>query len=133
MNEPVTTLIGDLTSDVEFRIEDGMPEASFTVTWSPPWFDKPSGTWITPASLSVRCTAMGETARNMAVCLERGDRVIVTGYLRQRSSATREGERRRAIELAVTEVGASLRFTQIEVTRPGRAIPPVSGQDEPPA
>ncbi|MGH3718316.1 MAG: single-stranded DNA-binding protein [Pseudonocardiaceae bacterium] len=133
MTDPVTTLVGNLTSDVEFCVEDDMPEASFTVTWSPPWFDKPSRTWITPASLSLRCTVMGEIAQNMAVCLERGDRVIVTGHLRQRSSRTSDGERHRTIQLAVTDVGASLRFTQVEVTRPGRAVPPATGQDEPPA
>lgn len=43
--------------------------------------------------------------------------MIVTGRLRQRSFKTREGEKRTSVELVVDEVGVSLRYAAVAVTK----------------
>jgi single-strand DNA-binding protein len=49
--------------------------------------------------------------------LAKGDRVMVTGRLRQRSWETPEGDKRSVTELEADEVGASLKFATVKVER----------------
>jgi single-strand DNA-binding protein len=62
-------------------------------------------------------------AENLAESLSKGDRVMVTGRLRQRSWETPEGDKRSVTELEADEVGASLKWAtaKVERTRPGAA------------
>jgi single-strand DNA-binding protein len=56
-------------------------------------------------------------AEHLADSLAKGDRVMVTGRLRQRTWETPEGERRSVAELEADEVGASLKFATAKVER----------------
>ena len=56
-------------------------------------------------------------AEHLADSLSKGDRVMVTGRLRQRSWETPEGERRSVAEIEADEVGASLKFATAKVER----------------
>jgi single-strand DNA-binding protein len=56
-------------------------------------------------------------AENLAESLSKGDRVMVTGRLRQRSWETPEGEKRSVTELEADEVGASLKWSTAKVER----------------
>ena len=56
-------------------------------------------------------------AEHLADSLTKGDRVMVTGRLRQRSWETPEGEKRSVTEIEADEVGASLRFATAKVER----------------
>ena len=56
-------------------------------------------------------------AENLAESLTKGDRVMVTGRLRQRSWETPEGEKRSVTELEADEVGASLKWATAKVER----------------
>ena len=56
-------------------------------------------------------------AENLAESLSKGDRVMVTGRLRQRSWETPEGEKRSVTELEADEVGASLKWATAKVER----------------
>jgi single-strand DNA-binding protein len=47
----------------------------------------------------------------------KGDRVMVTGRLRQRAWETPEGEKRSVTEIEADEVGASLKFATAKVER----------------
>jgi len=53
----------------------------------------------------------------LADSLGKGDRVMVTGRLRQRSWETPEGDKRSIAEIEADEVGASLRFATAKVER----------------
>jgi single-strand DNA-binding protein len=53
----------------------------------------------------------------VADSLAKGDRVMVTGRLRQRSWETPEGEKRSVAEIEADEVGASLKFATAKVER----------------
>jgi len=64
---------------------------------------------------------------------------VVQGRLRQGSFETREGEKRTVVELDVDEVGPSLRYATVKVTKASRggaessgADSSGSGSDEPP-
>ena len=56
-------------------------------------------------------------AEHLADSLSKGDRVMVTGRLRQRSWETPEGEKRSVAEIEADEVGASLKFATAKVER----------------
>jgi single-strand DNA-binding protein len=56
-------------------------------------------------------------AEHLADSLTKGDRVMVTGRLRQRSWETPEGEKRSVTELEADEVGASLKWATAKVER----------------
>jgi single-strand DNA-binding protein len=56
-------------------------------------------------------------AENLAESLSKGDRVMVTGRLRQRSWETPEGDKRSVTEVEAEEVGASLKWATAKVER----------------
>jgi single-strand DNA-binding protein len=56
-------------------------------------------------------------AEHLAESLSKGDRVMVTGRLRQRSWETPEGEKRSVTEIEADEVGASLKWATAKVER----------------
>jgi single-strand DNA-binding protein len=58
-----------------------------------------------------------QQAEHLADSLSKGNRVIVTGRLRQRSWETPEGEKRSVTEIEADEVGASLKWATAKVER----------------
>jgi single-strand DNA-binding protein len=56
-------------------------------------------------------------AEHLADSLTKGDRVMVTGRLRQRSWETPEGDKRSVTEIEADEVGASLKWATAKVER----------------
>lgn len=141
-NETTITVVGNLTGDPELRFTSsgGTAVANFTVASTPRTFDKASGDWKDGDTLFMRCNAWRAMAENVAESLTRGARVVVTGRLRQKSY-DRDGERRTTFEVDVDEVGPSLRYAAVKVTKakPGNggvAGRPAQGaprdDDEPP-
>ena len=117
-NEPVLTLVGNLTVDPELRFTgNGAAVANFTVASTPRTFDRTTNEWLDGEPLFIRCSAWKSLAENAAESLRKGMRVIVSGRLGARSYETREGEKRTVHELDVEEVGPSLRFATVSVQR----------------
>jgi single-strand DNA-binding protein len=56
-------------------------------------------------------------AEHLADSLAKGDRVMVTGRLRQRSWDTPDGDKRSVTEIEADEVGASLKWAAAKVER----------------
>jgi single-strand DNA-binding protein len=128
-NEPVITLIGNLTADPELRFtQAGTAVANFSVASTPRSFDKRTGGWKDGQALFMRCTVWQDAAENVAETLRRGMRVIVSGRLQQRSFETREGEKRTVVELQVDEIGPSLRWAVATVEKAGRNSQPRPSQ-----
>jgi single stranded DNA-binding protein len=61
--------------------------------------------------------AWRDQAKHAAESLGKGDRVMVTGRLRQRSWETPEGDKRSVTEIEADEVGASLKWATAKVER----------------
>ncbi len=115
------TVVGNLTSDPELRFTpSGASVASFTVASTPRFLDKSSNEWKDGDALFLRCSVWRQAAENAAESLHRGDRVIVTGRLKQRSFETREGEKRTVVEIDVDEVGPSLKYASARVSKASR-------------
>ncbi len=116
--ETVITIIGNLTADPELRYSgSGSPVANFTVASTPRTFDRNSGQWRDGETLFMRCSVWREVAENVAESLTKGTRVIVQGRLTQRSYQTRDGQQRTTVELQVDEIGASLRYASVQVSK----------------
>jgi single-strand DNA-binding protein len=120
----IVTVVGNLTADPELRFtSSGTAVANFTVASTPRVFDRVMGEWRDGETLFLRCSVWRQTAENMAESLQRGTRVIVCGRLREQRFETREGEKRTSVELAVDEVGMSLRYIAIKLTKTPRTQP----------
>jgi single-strand DNA-binding protein len=50
----------------------------------------------------------------------KGSRVVVTGRLAQRTFETTDGEKRSIVELAADEIGASVRWATVAITKAER-------------
>ena len=71
-------------------------------------------------------------AEHLADSLSKGDRVMVTGRLRQRTWETPEGERRSVVEVQAEEVGPSLRWATAKPARATNGKPSGQFNDDPP-
>lgn len=119
--EPIVTICGNLTADPEIRfMQSGQAVANFTVASTPRNQNKQTQQWEDGEAMFVRCSVWGEYAENVSESLVKGTRVLVTGKLTVRSYEAKNGERRQSIELAVDEVGPSLRYAKAQVQRTGQ-------------
>jgi single-strand DNA-binding protein len=85
--------------------------------------------------------AWGTLAENAAASLAKGNRVLVTGRLDQRSWETEAGERRSKVEVSAEDLASSLRWATAKLARterhgaeerPGPPAPSGYGPDEEP-
>ena len=73
------------------------------------------GAWRDGDTSFFKVNVWRDQAEHLAESLGKGDRVMVTGRLRQRSWETPEGEQRSVTELEADEVGASLKWATAKV------------------
>lgn len=119
------TVTGNLAGDPELRFtSSGAPVATFTVASNERYRDS-GGEWKDGAASFVRCNAWRQLAEHVAESLRKGDRVIVSGILRQRGYETKEGEKRTVWEVTATEVGAALSYATVKVSKVRRDGVPV--------
>ncbi|WP_286697484.1 single-stranded DNA-binding protein [Dermacoccus sp. UBA1591] len=118
MNEPTTTLVGNLVADPELRYTpNGAAVCNFKVAQTPRTFDRQSNEWKDGEAIFMPCSIWREAAENVRESFKRGDRVIVTGRLKSRSYETKEGDKRTIIELDAEEVGASVKYATATIKR----------------
>jgi single-strand DNA-binding protein len=136
-----TSIVGNLAADPELRFTNtGTPVANLRVAVTQRIQDK-DGTWRDGETSFHKVNVWRDQAHNLTDSLAKGDRVMVTGRLRQRAWETPEGERRSVTEIDADEVGASLRFHTAKLERAhhrateratGREAERVQFNDEPP-
>jgi single-strand DNA-binding protein len=108
---PEITVAGTVVADPELKfVPSGAAVANFRIAANDRRYDQHRGEWVDAGATFLRCSIWRQAAENVAESLHRGDRVLVTGVLRQSDWETKEGEKRSSYELAVTEVGISLKF-----------------------
>jgi len=113
------TLIGNLVDDPELRFTpSGVAMAKIRLAVNRRWRDQ-AGEWQENTSF-FSGTIWREQAEQAAESLQKGARVIVTGRLEQRSWETEQGEKRSVVEVAVDEIGPSLRWATATVNRTQR-------------
>ena len=70
------------------------------------------------------CSAWRQLAENLAGSVSKGARVVVAGWLRTDRWESPEGEKRSSMVLDVDDVGASMTFATVTITRTARPVPP---------
>jgi len=131
-----TTIIGNLTRDPELKFlgnDSTVVKLSVAVNRKTKGRD---GEWNETTSY-FNVSAFGTLAENSADSLHKGNRVIVTGRLEQRSWDKEDGTKGTAIELIADAVGPDLRFNSANLTlgRGGKAAEarpkgtPYTGED----
>lgn len=125
MSAIAITVTGNLTDDPQLRYTPtGVPTAQFTVA-SNERYRGDDGKWQDGPTSFVRCNAWRELAEHTAESVSKGDRVIVTGTLRQRDYEAKDGTKRTVWEVAVSELGTSLKYATVKVSRARRDGAPV--------
>ncbi|MFB4273362.1 single-stranded DNA-binding protein [Nonomuraea sp. GTA35] len=119
--ETTITIIGNLTADPELRFtQSGTAVAGFTVASSARTYNKSVEQWEDGEVLFMRCSAWRDLGEHVAESLIRGTRVIASGRLRQRTFETSDGDKRTVMEMAVDEIGPSLRFATARPVKAAR-------------
>lgn len=127
---PEITIAGTLVKDPELRYTaTGAAVASFTVAANDRRYDKDTGEWVDKGATFLRCSVWRQAAENLAESLTKGTRVLVTGVLRQREWETPEGQKRISFDVDVSEIGASLKWATVTVTKATRTT---TGPDDDP-
>jgi len=124
-NGNTITIIGNVTRDPELRyLTSGTALAQLGVAVNRRY--QQNGEWQEDTSFfDVVCWR--ELADNVSESISKGDRIIVTGRLEQRSWETQDGEKRSKVEIVADEVGPSLRWATAKVEKIRRDGPAGGG------
>ena len=117
MADNTITVVGNLTRDPELRFtQTGRGRAVLGMAVNRRWMNRQTNDWEEQVSFfNVVCWA--ELAENVSESLAKGNRVVVTGRLEQRSWETPDGEQRSVVEIVADEIAPSLRWATAEITR----------------
>jgi single-strand DNA-binding protein len=111
-----TTIVGNLVEDPEVRFANtGIAVTNLRVAVTQRV--QQDGQWRDGDTSFFKVNVWRGQAENLADSLSKGDRVMVTGRLRQRRWETLEGDKRSVTELEADEVGASLKWATVKVER----------------
>ena len=114
------TIVGNVTRDPELRYANsGVSVARFGVAVNFMRQNRQSGQSEEETSF-FDVVAFGSLGENVGASITKGNRVIVTGRLQQRSYENQQGEKRSVVEIIADEVGPSLRWARADVQRTER-------------
>jgi single-strand DNA-binding protein len=111
-----TTIVGNLVDDLELRFTNNgtaVDNLRVAVTQR----IQQDGEWRDGDTSYLKVNVWRSQAEHLADSLGKGDRVMVTGRLRQRSWETPDGDKRSVTEIEADEVGASLKWATAKVER----------------
>ncbi len=117
MPDNTITIIGNLTRDPELRFtNNGVARATLGIAVNHRFNNRATNEWEErPSFFNAVCWR--DLAQNVSDSLARGNRVVVTGRLEQRSWETQDGEKRSIIEIIADEVAPSLRWATAKIER----------------
>jgi single-strand DNA-binding protein len=118
-NAVPVSFAGNLTGDPELKfLPSGQAVARFTVAFNPRTFDQAKGEWGNGDPSFYQVSAFGPMAERFTESLTKGDRVMVIGRLEQRQWTDKDsGEKRSGWQVVADELGASVAFGEVKVTR----------------
>jgi single-strand DNA-binding protein len=116
MPDNTVTLVGNLTRDPELRFTNsGLAQTTFGLAVNRRR-QNASGEWEDNTSFfDIVCWR--DMAENVSTSLNKGNRIVVTGRLEQRSWETENGDRRSKVEVIADEIGPSLRWATAKIER----------------
>jgi single-strand DNA-binding protein len=86
----------------------GSRSVSMRVGWTPRSFDRGTGEWADQPSSFITVQCYKRVAEHVAVCLRRGDPIVVRGTLRVREFVDQKGVRRSSVEVLADSIGHDL-------------------------
>lgn len=111
-NEPVTTIVGNLTADPELKYTGkGLATCRITIA-NNQRVKGEDGQWRDGETAFVAATAWRDYAENIAEHLRKGDHVMAYGRLKWRTWTNKNGEPRGAWELHIEQIGKTLQFAK---------------------
>ena len=111
------SILGNLTRDPELRFTpNGTPVASFGIAVNRRYQNKQSNEWVEDTSF-FNVSVWFKLAENCAESLSKGDRVLISGRLNQRSWEGKDGQNRSVVEIVADVVAPSLEFASCKIER----------------
>lgn len=122
------TIEGNLTGDPEHGTgESGNEYARFTVAVNDRRLNETTNRWEDAGTVFHRVVVFERQSRHVADSLRKGDSVIVAGDLRFGTYVDKEsGQTRETRDIIADNVGASLKFTGVDVERAPKANGPAA-------
>lgn len=105
---PFIVVNGRLTEDVQVKQINNDTVLNYRVAANSRRKDEATGEWVDAASTYLDGSIWGKAAEN-AKSFKKGDAVIITGELKQRSYETKEGEKRTVYEIATDTIGLAVK------------------------
>lgn len=116
------TITGRMVSDADLRFTaKGAAVATFTLADTPR--KKQGDQWVDGVTLFIKCSVWRQQAENLAESVRKGDLVTVTGKLAQENWEAKDGTKRSAVVVDVSEVSAALGQHPVKVQRTERSKP----------
>jgi single-strand DNA-binding protein len=109
MYEAHVILSGRVANDPQYKIVgNDIPRLSMRVVWTTRRRDSATGEWVDGNTSGVNVTCWRKLAKNLNVCLRKGDPVLVRGKLEVRPYVGRDGQTRTAVDVDAITVGPDL-------------------------
>ena len=122
LNDSQITLAGFVASEPAFkRLAGGSSTTTLRVAWTPRHISRETGEWVDGQTSFVSVQCWRTLATNVAVCLRKGEPVLVTGRLRVRPYHDKDGAARIAVEIDANSVGHDLNRGVAHFSRTRRA------------
>jgi single-strand DNA-binding protein len=117
MSDNTITVVGNITREPELKfLGSGNAAVKFSIAVNKRRKGKDGEYEESTSFFDVQ--AYGTLAENLANSVQKGNRVVVTGEIEQRSWDDKEtGNKRSTVEITASEVGPSLRWATAEITR----------------
>jgi single-strand DNA-binding protein len=109
LNEAQVSLTGYVATQPTARtVNSGAVNVSMRVAWTPRRQDRVTGEWADGNTSYVTVICWRRLATNAAVCLRKGDPVVVKGRLSIRNYEDKQGMQRTVVEVEASSVGHDL-------------------------
>ena len=121
-NINAVTIVGNVTRDPELRFTSaGLAVCNFSVASNRRWMYKSTNDWEEKVSF-FDVTVWAVHGQNVAESCLKGDRVVVTGRLEQRSWEAENGDKRTKVEIVADVVAVSLEWATVtEIVKNAKA------------
>jgi single stranded DNA-binding protein len=109
INEAQVFLAGYVATEPTFRTTSrGKPEAQMRVGYTPRRQDRDTGEWADGPSSFVSVKCWDRLASNVAVCLRKGEPVVVMGRVYVRPYEAKDGTQRLSVDVYASSIGYDL-------------------------
>lgn len=108
MPYPSITAEGNLVDEVEVRVFNDKPCAMLRIACNGRKKNE-AGEWVSTDPIYLDASVWGKAAENTSTTFKKGDPVVITGVLKQRSYTTKDGVNRTVDEILIDTIAAPVK------------------------